>query len=381
VKPVIAVYQRGVMPYRRPFFELAAAALEKEGIDLTVMSADQPTAQPDLDLVHETGKPRYIELGSRFRRSVAGRDIVEQLVVPRDLWRALRETDPALIVTEDLSALPGNLQIPLFTLTKRRPYLIWTLGPAILGKRRSSFRSFATPIIAALRRPAAGFICYSRWAAEQMERAYGKPCFVAPNATVGRPAAIDLGSLPRSDGNSIRAIFIGRLTAQKNLQLLLEAAKLSTTRVEIDVIGDGEERPALERLASELQIVDRVRFHGDIRDPDRKAALIDRAHVGVMPGLGGLFVQEVQARGCPVIATAADGTEQDLVRAVNPELYLEQPDAKRIADTLSALASDPNRLFDARTAAFSAVRDDYNLERMVEGWVKGALWGLQSGKR
>lgn len=367
------------MPYRRPFFALAASRLEEEAIDLVVISADEPG--PDSEAPTAENSPLYVRLGSLFRRSVTGKDIVEDLVVPRGLMRALRRLDPQLVVTEDLSALPANLQVPLFAALKRRRYLIWTLGPVILGKRRSTYRTLAAPMIAALRRPAWGFICYSRWAAREMERAYGKPCFVAPNSTVSRPPPIDLEKLPKSGEARIRVIFIGRLSAQKRLEVLLEAVPLSEARVEVDIVGEGEERQRLESLAVQLQIGDQVRFHGDIRDAATKARLIDQAHVAVMPGLGGLFVQEVQARGCPVIATAADGTEQDLVRAVNPDLYLERGEAREIAARLSSLAAQPERLLRARAAAFDVVRESYNLEAMVEGWVQGALSALRGTKR
>jgi glycosyltransferase involved in cell wall biosynthesis len=218
-----------------------AQRLAEHGLALVVLSGEEPAesaAPPPIEL----GKPCYRPLGSRLRRNVPGRDIVEQMVIPRGLGRALRDLAPAIIVTEDLSGLPGNLQIPLYRSTTGCPYLIWTLGPAIHGKRRSWYRMLAMPVFSALRRPAAGFICYSRWAAEQLGRAYGKPCFVAPNATARVAVDLDLARLPTITGDTIRAIFIGRVTAQKKLDVLFQAIVDSDVRVELTIVGDGDQR-------------------------------------------------------------------------------------------------------------------------------------------
>jgi glycosyltransferase involved in cell wall biosynthesis len=101
-----------------------------------------------------------------------------------------------------------------------------------------------------------------------------------------------------------------------------------------------------------------------------------------MPGLGGLFIQEAQARGCPVISAAADGTEQDLVRAVNPELYVDKTNARSFAAIFERLAHDPELLLLCRRRAFAVVRDSYNLDVMAENWTAGVLatWGRAAGE-
>ena len=40
-RPAVFVYQRSVMPYRRPFFALVARLLAEEGFELIVASADE----------------------------------------------------------------------------------------------------------------------------------------------------------------------------------------------------------------------------------------------------------------------------------------------------------------------------------------------------
>ena len=368
---VVAVFQRSIMPYRRVFLADVARRLDSEGVRLVILSADEPALAED---EWHPPQPRYVRLGSVYRRTIGTRDMREDLIIPRGLFRALWRERPDVIVTEDISALPANLCVPLIKLFRGTPYLIWTLGPSILGKRRTSWRVLAAPVIAALRRPASGFIAYSHWARDELERAFHKPVFVAPNSTVS------LGSISKAphvpdpgNGRRLRVIFIGRLTAQKRVDRLIEAMAQLGDRVEASIVGEGADRARLEALAAQLGVSARVRFFGDVRDDATKRRLIDSSDVGVMPGLGGLFIQEAQSRGCAVLAGPADGTEQDLVRATNPGLYLEQGTVAELAEKLARLHEDRSYLSACRAAAQKVVVENYNLENMAEGWVAAVM--------
>lgn len=100
-------------------------------------------------------------------------------------------------------------------------------------------------------------------------------------------------------------IGMGRLTAQKDFGLLLRAfAAVRRDRVaRLVLLGEGEERPALERLAAELGIADDVSLPGFVPDPMPEVA---RATVFVLSsaweGLPGALIQAL-ACGIPLVAT------------------------------------------------------------------------------
>lgn len=74
----------------------------------------------------------------------------------------------------------------------------------------------------------------------------------------------------------VRLVYCGRLVARKGVDRgieLLHAARARGARLELDVIGDGEERSALEALAARLDLAGHVRFLGN---HPYGAALIDR---------------------------------------------------------------------------------------------------------
>lgn len=125
----------------------------------------------------------------------------------------------------------------------------------------------------------------------------------------------DRGSAPAGT----RYVFLGRLVDWKAVDLLLLAMKRASVQAPMSllIIGDGAERPRLERLAQELGLLNpegrdqsgTVRFAGWM---SQKACAehLGRSDALVLPSLlecGGAVVLEAMAMGIPVIATAWGG--------------------------------------------------------------------------
>lgn len=73
-------------------------------------------------------------------------------------------------------------------------------------------------------------------------------------------------SKPRAE-EVFRVLFVGRLTAARNVDVLLRAfSKLvrADRKMECVIVGEGPERPALQQLAQELGIAARVNFKGGL---------------------------------------------------------------------------------------------------------------------
>ncbi|MBB6122485.1 glycosyltransferase family 4 protein [Sphingobium subterraneum] len=106
------------------------------------------------------------------------------------------------------------------------------------------------------------------------------------------------------DGPNFRFVFLGRLVRYKGCDLAIRALK-SVPQAQLDIIGDGEERRALEDLARNDGVQDRVRFLGWVPGG---AQLFDRLRsyrAFVFPSLAeanGIVVQEAMMLGLPVIA-------------------------------------------------------------------------------
>ena len=84
-----------------------------------------------------------------------------------------------------------------------------------------------------------------------------------------------------------RVGYVGVMGSQDGVDLLLQAWSLVCAEPDVgdaclELVGDGEARPSLERMAGELGIADRVRFHRYLR-PDRFIPILAGCSVCVSP--------------------------------------------------------------------------------------------------
>lgn len=107
-----------------------------------------------------------------------------------------------------------------------------------------------------------------------------------------------------------RFVFIGRLSKEKNIALILEAARhLSDVRdLQIDIIGDGNLRTLLEEMAITYKL--NVNFHGFINDYKRIKEIIQSAKGLILPSTYdcfGLVLLESLQCGTPILASTGVG--------------------------------------------------------------------------
>ena len=99
-------------------------------------------------------------------------------------------------------------------------------------------------------------------------------------------------------------VAVGRLAAQKNFGLLLDAfARIATAHDSLTIVGEGADRAALERRAAALGIADRLTMPGHINPinpylADADALVLSSDYEGL-----GIVVIEALAAGLPVVAT------------------------------------------------------------------------------
>lgn len=147
-----------------------------------------------------------------------------------------------------------------------------------------------------------------------------------------------------------RLMTMARLEPRKGIDTVLRALPALAREypdISYDVIGKGEDRARLIRLAEQLGVAQRVRFHGYISEQE-KAELLRRATVFLMPnrrepgsveGFGIVFV-EAAAFGVPSIA-GADGGTSDAVLHEQTGLIADGDDPEAVERGIARLLSDP----------------------------------------
>ena len=113
--------------------------------------------------------------------------------------------------------------------------------------------------------------------------------------------------VPVRPADGLRLAFLGRLVSWKGVDIVLEVfaeLKKQTPSAELWIIGDGPERPRLQKQAEALGLFDAVTFHGWTA-PEECPRLLSQCEVFLYPSLydcGGAVVLEAMSLGLTVVA-------------------------------------------------------------------------------
>jgi glycosyltransferase involved in cell wall biosynthesis len=154
--------------------------------------------------------------------------------------------------------------------------------------------------------------------------------------------------IDRKSDETIRFVFAGRFVDWKGIKFLVEAFVriAKKTSVVLDLIGDGELRPAIEAQVQQSNVQNQVRFHGWL-SREESSQVIRQSDVFVMPSLrecGGTAILEAMAIGLPVVVTNWCGPSE----YVTPECgFRIDPSSHEafvsgLADAMFALAESPD---------------------------------------
>lgn len=169
------------------------------------------------------------------------------------------------------------------------------------------------------------------------------------------------------------AAFAGRLVPEKGVHQLLQAFSLARRRiprVRLLLLGDGPERPQLEREAERLGIAGAIRFGGHLdRKPMERE--LSSAWVQVVPSLWaepfGLVAAEAAMRGTAVIATGGGGLAE-IVRDGATGVLVPPRDVEALAESLYYFLSQRGAAERMGAAARQDARHRFNEVGMARAY-------------
>jgi glycosyltransferase involved in cell wall biosynthesis len=144
-----------------------------------------------------------------------------------------------------------------------------------------------------------------------------------------------------------RILFVGRLVPTKRADLLIRAFRSVNSQypdAELEVVGAGPELESLKDLVRQYSLDRVVHFAGAIYDPVQLGKAFMSSSLFVLPGLGGLSINEAMFYGLAVICAMADGTERFLVRKDVNGAFFEDGDEQDLARVIIETLSDLDRL-------------------------------------
>ncbi|GBR76457.1 glycosyl transferase group 1 [Candidatus Termititenax persephonae] len=164
---------------------------------------------------------------------------------------------------------------------------------------------------------------------------------------------------------------LGRLYPEKNQQLLLKAfawLALRLPEARLLLVGDGPMRQALERLAAELGISDKVIFTGWQSDTYRYLRLMD---IYVLPSLyEGHSGSILQAWACrlPVVGAQTTGI-RDLITDGKDGLLFSLKNPQELANIILNLLAYPKFAQKLAAAGQQTVTENYAEKKMYAGYL------------
>ncbi len=345
----LAFQQRVLPTYRAPFFDLLASACDG-GMSLF---AGLPRPNEGIATTNQLQVAKYH----------AGKNVhlfsgAFYLCYQRGLLDWLQNWNPDALIVEANPRYLSTSSAVRWMHERKKPVLGWGLGsPPVSGWRKRRRLSFIRQFDA--------LIAYSqRGADEYAELGFPREkIFVAHNSVSPPPAFAPDRKPAAVDRPTV--LFVGRLQGRKRIDSLLKACARLQSNPRLIIVGDGPERESLQSLAKE--VYPSAEFIG-ARHGAALAPYFKEADLFVLPGTGGLAVQEAMSYGLPVIVAQGDGTQDDLVRKENG-WQIPPDDFETLLSTMKDALRQIARLRKMGEASYRIVKEEINIEKMVETFV------------
>lgn len=172
-------------------------------------------------------------------------------------------------------------------------------------------------------------------------------------------------NLPEAGDCKPVILTIGRLVKIKGHKYLLKAATMVPDAVFV-LVGEGPEKSSLEKLATDIGVIDRVVFLGQREDIPE---LLSSCDVFVLPSLLDalpLSVMEAMAAGKPVITTNIKGIDEIVING-KTGILVPPEDPEALADAIQTCLSDPGLAQNLAQAGKIRVRQTFSAEKMIHG--------------
>jgi glycosyltransferase involved in cell wall biosynthesis len=247
--------------------------------------------------------------------------IGDKYVVFPFLFFRLIWQNPRTIITEGGANTINNLAIFLYCKIFRRKYIIWDLGKGFSDFGNSTVRNLYMRFYNYLLKHS-----YLIYGYNTLSKEYFKSIGIDENKIVVLNNTIDTRKIKKiksagaptfpeelkeqSESEYTFLLFVGALAKSKNIEALVDLMKMLGKGYFLILVGDGPKayREELESLFAATNHC----FVG-YKKNEQLLPYYNLASLAVLPGLGGLSINQAMAFGVPVVCRSADGAEKDLV--------------------------------------------------------------------
>jgi len=276
----------------------------------------------------------------------------------------LARSDADVIVLHE----PNPMALLAYALVRPRPPLVVWLHSEVI-RPRWQYRLFYEPLLNLALSRAARIVVASPPMLDAPSLApFRDKCAVVPYGIDPAPYAT-AAAVARRAAAEPTVLFVGRLVGYKGVDVLLRA--LPGLPVRAVIVGDGPCRAALEALAADLGVADRVTFAGQVSDEARFEAY-RAADVVVLPSVTrqeafGMVQIEAMLSGLPVVSTALPTGVPWVNQDGQTGLVVAPGDPTALRAALAALAASPDLRSDLGRRARARALATFTAEQMCDG--------------
>ena len=260
------------------------------------------------------------------------------------LLRYLINEKPDIIITEGGKVNFFNIfKVYMYSKIAKKPYIMWVPGP--LNKKKSFIKNLTNRLLEFFIKDCNAVIAYSSLAEEYLLNFKTKKyIFKAQNSIYvdtnkyNSEQFVDKISNFKTryniTGKKI-VLYVGALEKRKKVDILIESLNLlNDENIVLLIIGDGPEKGYLKGLAS----INTIFLGKIIQDVEMFFKMCD---LFVLPGQGGLSINQAIAFEKPVICGVSDGTEKDLIGGNG--LIIDDMNKDNLANSICKVLGDSKK--------------------------------------
>jgi glycosyltransferase involved in cell wall biosynthesis len=304
----LLIVQRFYYNFREGFFDY----LVDKGIDFSLINS---TTSRGKVKVHAEAKEKPF-ISETFKFFKGDSYVIFPFLFFKMIW-----INPRIIVSEGGQNTINNIQIYIYSRLFNRDYIIWDLGKGYADFGSSFLRNIYMHIYIFILRKSIyvfGYNTQSKTYFKSLGISEDKIVILNNTIDTRKISAIRKTYIPYIPDNLELAvqknytfvIFVGALVKSKNIEALAELMKLLGDQYFLIIIGEGT-REYKEKL--EVSFNGTNHFFAGYKKNEQLSPYYDLASFSVLPGLGGLSINQSMAFGVPVVCKGADGAEKDLV--------------------------------------------------------------------
>lgn len=261
---------------------------------------------------------------------------------------------------------------------KGTPFIVWGSGYRRVDLK-SSILNFKHRIKAFFENLSSGYITYSEYFARKLkEREYNSNKIIVAQNTIHVESIVKKNlDFSGRKYKKIYFLFVGALIPQKRLENAIYACRELQKKgynFIFDIVGGGTILKDLENLVKKLNLEEFVHLHGPKYGKEVEP-FFKNSNVFLLPGTGGLAVNEAMAYSLPVISTPGDGTVYDLVdHKVNGFILEYNYSNEELVTAMEYFVNlSQNKLQEMEKRSSEIIMERASLQNMADKFVEGVI--------